>query len=145
MVGTLAYMAPEQADGLRPGPSADVYSLALTLYECFCGEHPFVREGPAATARAIGEPIAALAAVRPDLPPTLTEAIDECLDPDPEARPLASELEARLEAHAHELDGAPLPATTPSRGTPPARPPMPVPASLESRPPSESADSLSAP
>ena len=120
VVGTLAYMAPEQADGLRPGPSADVYSLALTLYECFCGEHPFVREGPAATARAIGEPIAPLAAVRPDLPPTLTEAIDECLDPDPEARPLASELEAVLEAHAHELDGAPLPATTPFEEDPAA-------------------------
>jgi eukaryotic-like serine/threonine-protein kinase len=118
VVGTLAYMAPEQADGLRPGPSADVYSLALTLYECFCGEHPFVREGPAAMARAIGEPIAALAAVRPDLPPRLTEAIDECLDPDPEARPLASELEALLDAHAHELDGAPLPATTPFEGDP---------------------------
>ena len=120
VVGTLAYMAPEQADGLRPGPSADVYSLALTLYECFCGEHPFVRKGPAATARAIGEPIAPLAAVRPDLPPTLTEAIDECLDPDPEARPLASELEAVLEAHAHELDGAPLPATTPFEEDPAA-------------------------
>jgi eukaryotic-like serine/threonine-protein kinase len=116
VVGTLAYMAPEQADGLRPGPSADVYSLALTLYECFCGEHPFVRENPAATARAIGEPIPPLASVRPDLPPTLAEAIDECLDPDPEARPLASELEAVLEAHSHELDGSPLPATTPFEG-----------------------------
>jgi tRNA A-37 threonylcarbamoyl transferase component Bud32 len=116
VVGTLAYMAPEQADGLRPGPSADVYSLALTLYECLCGEHPFVREGPAATARAIGEPIAPLAAIRPDLPPALAETIDECLDPDPEARPLASELEAVLEAHAHELDGVPLPATTPFEG-----------------------------
>jgi tRNA A-37 threonylcarbamoyl transferase component Bud32 len=116
VVGTLAYMAPEQADGLRPGPSADVYSLALTLYECLCGEHPFVREGPAATARAIGEPIAPLAAIRPDLPPALAETIDECLDPDPEARPLASELEAVLEAHAPELDGAPLPATTPFEG-----------------------------
>jgi eukaryotic-like serine/threonine-protein kinase len=116
VVGTLAYMAPEQADGLRPGPSADVYSLALTLYECFCGEHPFVRQGPAATARAIGEPIAPLAAVRPDLPPALAETIDECLDSDPEARPLASELEAVLEAHARELDGAPLPPTTPFEG-----------------------------
>ncbi len=111
VVGTLAYMAPEQADGLRPGPSADVYSLALTLYECFCGEHPLVREGPAATARAIGEPIAPLSAVRPDLPLSITETIDECLDPDPESRPLASELEAALAGHVSELDGRPLPAT----------------------------------
>jgi tRNA A-37 threonylcarbamoyl transferase component Bud32 len=110
VVGTLAYMAPEQADGLRPGPSADVYSLALTLYECFCGEHPLIREGPAATARAIGEPIAPLSAVRPELPEAMTDAIDAALDPDPELRPLASELEAALAAHINELDGDPLPA-----------------------------------
>jgi tRNA A-37 threonylcarbamoyl transferase component Bud32 len=110
VVGTLAYMAPEQADGLRPGPSADVYSLALTLYECLCGEHPLIREGPAATARAIGEPIAPLSAVRPELPDAVTEAIDASLDPDPEVRPLASELEAVLATHANELDGDPLPA-----------------------------------
>src|SRR6187549_4113211 len=103
-------MAPEQADGLRPGPSADVYSLALTLYECFCGEHPLIRGGPAATARAIGEPIPPLSAIRPDLPEALTEAIDAALDPDPEVRPLASELEAVLAAHVNQLDGGLLPA-----------------------------------
>jgi eukaryotic-like serine/threonine-protein kinase len=109
VVGTLAYMAPEQADGLRPGPAADVYSLALTLYECFCGEHPLMREAPAATARAIGEPLIPLGDLRPDLPPSLTEAIDAALDPDPEQRPLASELEAALSAHARELTGERLP------------------------------------
>src|SRR5215470_2455606 len=84
VVGTLAYMAPEQADGLRPGPAADVYSLALTLYECLCGEHPLLRGGPAATARAIGEPIAPLSEIRPELPAAVTDAIDASLDPDPE-------------------------------------------------------------
>jgi hypothetical protein len=109
VVGTLAYMAPEQADGLRPGPAADVYSLALTLYECFCGEHPLMREGPAATARAIGEPLTPLGDLRLDLPVALTESIDAALDPDPELRPLASELEAALSVHARELAGEPLP------------------------------------
>ena len=120
MVGTLAYMAPEQADGLRPGPAADVYSLALTLYECFCGEHPLIRGGPAATARAIGEPIPPLAGIRPELPEALTEAIDAALDPDPEVRPLASELEAALAAHVNELDGEPLPAIEGPDGEPAA-------------------------
>jgi hypothetical protein len=110
VLGTLAYMAPEQADGQRPGPGADVYSLCLTLYECLCGEHPLVRENAAATARAIGEEIAPLADVRPDLPAPLTDAVDAGLDPDPELRPLASELESVLAGHASELDGAPLPA-----------------------------------
>jgi eukaryotic-like serine/threonine-protein kinase len=118
VVGTLAYMAPEQADGLRPGPSADVYSLALTLYECFCGEHPLLRDGPAATARAIGEPIVPLSGVRPELPEAMTEAIDAALDPDPELRPLASELESALAAHLNELDGEPLPAIEGPDGEP---------------------------
>ncbi len=118
VVGTLAYMAPEQADGLRPGPAADVYSLALTLYECLCGEHPLIRDGPAATARAIGEPIVPLGAIRSELPAPLTETIDECLDPDPDVRPLASELEAVLEANSRELDGDPLPATMAFDGEP---------------------------
>jgi tRNA A-37 threonylcarbamoyl transferase component Bud32 len=109
VVGTLAYMAPEQADGLRPGPAADVYSLAITLYECFCGEHPLMRESPAATARAIGEPLVPLGDVRPDLPVAITEAIDSALDPDPELRPLASELEGPLSVHAGELTGERLP------------------------------------
>jgi tRNA A-37 threonylcarbamoyl transferase component Bud32 len=118
VVGTLAYMAPEQADGLRPGPSADVYSLALTLYECFTGEHPLIREGPAATARAIGEPIPSLGLIRPELPDALIEVIDAALDPDPEVRPLASELEAVLAAHVNQLDGEPLPAIEGPDGEP---------------------------
>ena len=54
VVGTLAYMAPEQAEGRAAGPEADVYALALTLYECWGGENPNRRSNPAATARAIG-------------------------------------------------------------------------------------------
>ena len=105
MLGTLAYMAPEQADGLRPGPAADVYSLALTLYECFCGEHPLVSGEPGgdrARDRRADRPLSASA---PDLPRAMTETIDAALDPDPELRPLASELEATLSGAAAELDG----------------------------------------
>ncbi|MBA3866651.1 MAG: serine/threonine protein kinase, partial [Solirubrobacterales bacterium] len=68
IVGTLAYMSPEQAEGRPAGPEADVYSLALVLYECWSGENPHRRASPAATARAIGARTRPLRRLRPDLP-----------------------------------------------------------------------------
>jgi serine/threonine protein kinase len=50
VVGTLAYMAPEQAEGTKVTPASDVYSLALTLYEAWTGTNPVRAGGPAATA-----------------------------------------------------------------------------------------------
>jgi hypothetical protein len=97
VVGTLAYMAPEQAEGERPGAPADVYALSLTLYEAWSGENPNARATPAATARAIGEPVMPLDDWRPDLPAQLCETIDDCLDPDPALRPSLPELRAALE------------------------------------------------
>jgi serine/threonine protein kinase len=97
VVGTLAYMAPEQADGKPAGPEADVYSLALTLYECWSGEHPFRRAGAAATARAIGSRARSLRRLRPDLPRELTETVDACLNPRPNHRPSLEELGTAIE------------------------------------------------
>ena len=73
VVGTLAYMSPEQAEGRPAGPEADVYSLALMLYECWSGENPHRRASPAATARAIGARTRPLRRLRPDLPRELTD------------------------------------------------------------------------
>jgi eukaryotic-like serine/threonine-protein kinase len=84
--GTLAYMAPEQCDGRPAGPAADLYSLALLLYEALSGVNPVRGRTPAATARRIGEPIAALERRRGDLPRDLTRALDKALRPDPAQR-----------------------------------------------------------
>ena len=69
VVGTLAYMAPEQAEGERVSPACDVYSLALTLYEAWTGSNPVRAASPAATARRLGRPLPPLAKKRRDLPP----------------------------------------------------------------------------
>jgi hypothetical protein len=92
VVGTLAYMSPEQAEGAPVGPASDVYSLALTAYECFAGTNPVAGPTPAATARRIGEPVAPLREYRPDLPEGVADVLDACLDPDPELRPTATEV-----------------------------------------------------
>jgi hypothetical protein len=110
VVGTLAYMAPEQAAGEPAGPAADVYSLALTLYELWSGENPVAAATPAATARAIGSQLPPLATSRPELPDGLHAAIDASLDPDPEQRPPLDELRSALSTLAEALPAdRPLP------------------------------------
>jgi hypothetical protein len=118
VVGTLSYMAPEQAEGETAGPAADVYSLALTLFECWAGEQPVAGETPAETARRIGLPVPSLGEYRPDLPHDLVACVDSCLVPDPSMRPQAAELRHRLEEATGSLDderAVPAPAATPDR------------------------------
>ncbi len=96
VVGTIAYMAPEQADGRRVTAACDVYSLALTLYEAWTGTNPVRAQGAAATARRLGLALPPLRSLRPDLPPYLAEVMDAALDPDPDYRPDPAELREAL-------------------------------------------------
>src|SRR5439155_21632478 len=87
VVGTLAYTAPEQAEGERITEAVDVYALALTLYEGWTGSNPVKARGPAATARNLGRSLPRLRSRRRDLPERLCQAIDAALDPRPDRRP----------------------------------------------------------
>ena len=79
-------MAPEQAAGERVDERADLYSLALVLYEALAGENPVRAGTPAATARLVGTPVPSLRSRRRDLPAGLAEALDRALAVDPDAR-----------------------------------------------------------
>jgi hypothetical protein len=103
VVGTLAYMAPEQAEGAAATPACDVYSLALTLYEAWSGQNPVRGAGPAATARRLGRPLPPLAAFRRDLPAGLCDAIDDALEPDPRRRPPLDDLRRALKQAEEQL------------------------------------------
>jgi hypothetical protein len=98
VVGTLAYMAPEQADGQRVDERADLYSLALVLYEGLAGVNPVRGGSPAATARKLGTVLPPLARKRKDLPPELCAALDRALSPRPEDRGTLGELADELAA-----------------------------------------------
>ncbi len=98
VLGTLAYMAPEQSEGREVGEQSDLYSLALVLYEALSGANPVRGATPAATVRRIGRPIESLSRLRRDLPPELLDAIDDALEPRPRDRGSLEDLVAGLES-----------------------------------------------
>ena len=104
VVGTLAYMAPEQADGRSAGEEADLYALALVLYEALSGVNPVRGRGAASTARRLGARLPALGRMRRDLPLELCQALDQAVLPRPEARGTIGDLRDALADALPEAD-----------------------------------------
>jgi eukaryotic-like serine/threonine-protein kinase len=105
VLGTLAYMAPEQCDGGAAGEAADLYSLALIIYEALTGVNPVRGPTAAATARRIGSPIEPLERKRGELPRELPRALDRALRPDPSQRGSLQELRAAFELALAQFTG----------------------------------------
>ena len=97
VVGTLAYMAPEQAAAKKVDERADLYAVALLLYEALAGVNPKRGASPADTARRVGQATPSLARHRRDLPEELCAAIDRALSIAPFERGTLEELADALE------------------------------------------------
>ena len=114
IVGTPAYMSPEQAEGKPTDARTDIYALGLILYEIFTGRLPFHADTPVGLAyKQIHETPPPVRSVDPYLPVFLERAIEKCLEKDPKKRfQSVGELEAALEEQAApELtEGEPVPA-----------------------------------
>jgi eukaryotic-like serine/threonine-protein kinase len=116
VVGTAAYMAPEQAEGLQAGESADLYSLALVLSEALTGVNP-VRTGTAAQrARRLGAHLPPLRRQRRDLPREMGQGIDLALRPRPRERGSLVELRRALAAAQGQVRDRPGVVATPWPG-----------------------------
>jgi hypothetical protein len=96
VLGTLAYMAPEQADGLEAGPPADLYSLAIVVYEALTGVNPVRATTAFQRARKLGAHLPPLRRQRRDLPGDLARAIDRALRPRPRERGTVADLRTAL-------------------------------------------------
>jgi serine/threonine protein kinase len=99
IVGTPAYMAPEQLHGLVADARTDVFSLGVIAFEMMTGELPFGRGSLADIVLAHAHGLTRLP--NHNLPPDLIGAIRSALNPDPDKRPPSAQAFARLLASAH--------------------------------------------
>lgn len=133
ILGTVAYLSPEQAAGIEPGARSDLYSLGCVLYELLTGRPPFVEGAPLAVAmKHLREPAPPLRSIRADIPRAAEQAVMRALEKDPDDRySSAEEMRQALEqarggsAQTTVLRAAPArrpgrrrPAAMPSRGEP---------------------------
>jgi beta-lactam-binding protein with PASTA domain/tRNA A-37 threonylcarbamoyl transferase component Bud32 len=99
MIGTARYASPEQAEGKSLDGRADVYSLALVLYEAVTGVVPFVTDTTMGTLMArVGRPLPRHDALGP-----LDEILARAAAPEPGARLDAAQMAARLSSLASSL------------------------------------------
>ena len=108
VLGTPAYMSPEQAQGKPLDARSDVFSFGAVLYEMLTGHRPFSGDSELTTLAAIlRDPMPPLRAVRRDAPKELERILRRCLEKRPEARySSAAELAAELKSLSDRRSGA---------------------------------------
>jgi eukaryotic-like serine/threonine-protein kinase len=118
IVGTIEYMAPEQARGQDVDQRADVYALGLMLYDMLVGREHRAQHTSSAIAELqsrMEQPPPSAKTIVPDIPDAIDQLISRCLEPDPAKRYQTSEA---LAADLNRLDDAGVPIPEPRRFTP---------------------------
>lgn len=105
IVGTIAYMSPEQLEAKEPDPRSDIFALGVMLYELASGVHPFTGSSAASTiANVLTQEPESLCSRDPLNPPELDRIVCKCLRKRREQRyHSAADLAADLEELARAL------------------------------------------
>ena len=108
VMGTAAYVAPEQARGEATTPSSDLYSLGILLFQMLTGAVPFEGDTPVAVAiRHLDEPVPLPSSRVADLPANLDEVVARATAKSPADRfPDADAMAAALRVHEPLADAA---------------------------------------
>ncbi len=101
IIGTPAYMSPEQAAGNEVDNRTDIYALGIILYEMLTGRQPYHSETPMGLAlKHITEPVPSILEARPDLPAWMEEIISTSMAKNPADRyQTAQEMVDALDQH----------------------------------------------
>jgi len=98
VMGTLAYMSPEQASGKTAGSASDVFALGIVLYELATGSHPFKSETMIGYLHAITSQVPqSMTSLKSHLPAALDDLILRMLEKDARSRPTATEVVQALQ------------------------------------------------
>jgi serine/threonine protein kinase len=126
VLGTAAYISPEQARGHAATDASDRYALAVVAFELLTGRRPFTADHPAAQARAhVEESVPLASAASTGLTPRVDRVLATGMAKDPAERPAtASDFMDALEV---ALDGEPAPVGPPTAVTAPIAPAPPRP------------------
>ncbi len=118
VVGTVAYLAPEQVTGAPVQGKTDVYALGVTLYEALTGQLPFPGEMHTALFRIVHEQAKPPRTIAPNLPADVDALVMQCIAKDPAQRPDANQVAhalsraSRLLQHAGSQDSSDAHAAT---------------------------------
>jgi Tfp pilus assembly protein PilF len=86
LLGTVAYMAPEQASGKPADARADLWAVGMLLFELIAGRLPFLSRNASAVLAEILDPEPLVLALPPDLPPDAARIVRKLLSKDPSER-----------------------------------------------------------
>jgi serine/threonine protein kinase len=119
IVGTPAYMSPEQAEGKKLDTRSDIFSFGAVLYEMVTGQRAFQADSVVATLAAIlHEEPKPISALRDDIPPELATLITRCLRKDPQRRTQSmADLRLALEELRDAGESSKLQAAQPPSGS----------------------------